>query len=182
MDPRQLAEHLRFFQELGVNGVSRDAAWRRRSAAGHTPAERSPGSADNQAPQVEIVDLPVIRSPKDVLAHIMAWQQRCMAWIHNGGGDEPVFTEEGMAAYNAGVFAKHKDRTLDEVRSAFESTHAEIVSLIEGMSPENVAAPPPWADPIPLVAILSSNTDEHYRVHTHWLTRWLESTASKAAS
>jgi len=28
MDPRQLAEHLRFYQETGVTGISRDARWR----------------------------------------------------------------------------------------------------------------------------------------------------------
>ncbi|MEX1127229.1 MAG: uracil-DNA glycosylase [Vicinamibacterales bacterium] len=33
MDPRQLAEHLRFYQELGVTGVSKDAAWRQRMEA-----------------------------------------------------------------------------------------------------------------------------------------------------
>jgi len=31
VDPRELAEHLRFYQELGVTGISRDAKWRRRS-------------------------------------------------------------------------------------------------------------------------------------------------------
>jgi uracil-DNA glycosylase family 4 len=30
VDHRDLANHLRFYQELGVNGISRDAAWRRR--------------------------------------------------------------------------------------------------------------------------------------------------------
>ena len=30
MDQRQLAEHLRLYQELGVTGISRDPAWRRR--------------------------------------------------------------------------------------------------------------------------------------------------------
>jgi len=30
MDARQVAEHLRFFQELGVTGISRDARWRER--------------------------------------------------------------------------------------------------------------------------------------------------------
>ena len=32
MDARQLAEHLRHFQELGVTGISRDARWRARGA------------------------------------------------------------------------------------------------------------------------------------------------------
>jgi len=30
MDPRQLAEHLRFYQEIGIDGISRDAKWRGR--------------------------------------------------------------------------------------------------------------------------------------------------------
>jgi uracil-DNA glycosylase len=33
MDPRQVAEHLRLYQELGVTGISRDRAWRQRAAA-----------------------------------------------------------------------------------------------------------------------------------------------------
>src|SRR5215203_5945261 len=32
MDSRQVAEHLRFFQELGVTGISRDARWRDRAS------------------------------------------------------------------------------------------------------------------------------------------------------
>ena len=31
MDPRQVAEHLRLFQEMGVTGISRDARWRSRA-------------------------------------------------------------------------------------------------------------------------------------------------------
>jgi DNA polymerase len=37
------AEHLRFFQELGVTGINRDPAWRRRdAAAAEAPAEAAP--------------------------------------------------------------------------------------------------------------------------------------------
>jgi uracil-DNA glycosylase len=54
MDPKQLKEHLRFASELGVAGVSRDLAWRRR--------------AD------DVVAVPAIfsRSPSDALAAIKA--------------------------------------------------------------------------------------------------------------
>jgi uracil-DNA glycosylase family 4 len=34
LDPRQLSEHLRFYEELGVTGINRDPAWRRRESAG----------------------------------------------------------------------------------------------------------------------------------------------------
>ena len=33
MDPRQLAEHLRFYGEMGVSGISRDARWRERAGS-----------------------------------------------------------------------------------------------------------------------------------------------------
>jgi DNA polymerase len=33
VDQRALSEHLRFYQELGVTGISRDPAWRRRAGA-----------------------------------------------------------------------------------------------------------------------------------------------------
>jgi uracil-DNA glycosylase family 4 len=32
VDPRALADHLRFYQELGVTGISRDPAWRKRES------------------------------------------------------------------------------------------------------------------------------------------------------
>jgi DNA polymerase len=52
MDPRQAAEHLRFYEEIGVTGISRDAHWRRREheavpapAFAEAPAGGLPASA-----------------------------------------------------------------------------------------------------------------------------------------
>jgi DNA polymerase len=45
MDPRQIAEHLRFYQELGVTGISRDRAWRERARAADEGAGTDAGSA-----------------------------------------------------------------------------------------------------------------------------------------
>ncbi len=42
MDPSQLAEHLRFFGELGVTGISRDPAWRARGSNVSTPNSQLP--------------------------------------------------------------------------------------------------------------------------------------------
>ena len=60
MDNAHLAEHLRFFQALGVTGVSLDARWRRRAAAAPQPSTRaaedavaadaSPASEDDATP------------------------------------------------------------------------------------------------------------------------------------
>jgi len=42
MDPWQLAEHLRFYQETGVDGISRDATGRQREGAMSTPNAQLP--------------------------------------------------------------------------------------------------------------------------------------------
>ena len=47
MDPRQLAEHLRFYQETGVAGISRDARWRSRE--GDAPSAPVPAPAFAEA-------------------------------------------------------------------------------------------------------------------------------------
>ena len=51
MDPRALAEHLRFYQEMGVTGISRDAAWRGRDAG--TDAEGAGTDAEGAGTHAE---------------------------------------------------------------------------------------------------------------------------------
>jgi len=48
-DTNQLSEHLRFFGELGVSGVSRDPSWRRRGSADRAAAAPPPAD-DASAP------------------------------------------------------------------------------------------------------------------------------------
>jgi uracil-DNA glycosylase family 4 len=60
VDKTQLAEHLRFFQELGVTGISRDSKWRRRGGdptvaeAPHVAAETAASAAAAEAVPVRI--------------------------------------------------------------------------------------------------------------------------------
>ena len=91
MDKHQLAEHLRFFEELGVTGVSRDAAWRRRASTGtesdaaveQIPADHS--NAEVAAP------LAFVRSP-EALAAIRADLGECVRCkLHAQGRKQIVF-------------------------------------------------------------------------------------------
>ena len=53
MDPRQVAEHLRFYAEIGVTGISKDAAWRRRDVDVGSGATTAPPSvASALSPQI----------------------------------------------------------------------------------------------------------------------------------
>ena len=63
-----LAAHLAFYAQAGVDGVSRDAAWRRRGNGGTTPADGLPADASTAggptgepAPSSEGETLPLIR-------------------------------------------------------------------------------------------------------------------------
>jgi DNA polymerase len=80
MDNSQVAEHLRFFQELGVDGVSRDPAWRQRVAA--------PASPD-LAPAARAIPLAAIREPLAVIREDLGDCTRCK--LHGMGRRQIVF-------------------------------------------------------------------------------------------
>jgi uracil-DNA glycosylase len=67
MDLReQFAEHLRFFEELGVRGVSRDAAWRAREGTAAAPA--SPHTQPEFMLQADLLSEPPSSRPEAAAA------------------------------------------------------------------------------------------------------------------
>ena len=60
----QLTEHLRFYKELGVTGLSRDPAWRRRAV----PVPASGDASKPEAAEVTAVPVAVARSAAEALA------------------------------------------------------------------------------------------------------------------
>jgi uracil-DNA glycosylase len=64
MDRSAFAEHLRFFQELGVAGVSRDPKWRRRAAASapEPPAVATEATPESGASDEGVAAVPVALS------------------------------------------------------------------------------------------------------------------------
>jgi uracil-DNA glycosylase family 4 len=103
MDNPHLAEHLRFFQELGVTGLSLDARWRRRAADAGRAAqsvEHQPGieriepiAPTDPSPQAEGDRLlTVSRSPEEALQAIRAEIGDCTRCkLHRLGRRQIVF-------------------------------------------------------------------------------------------
>ena len=58
MDPRQIAEHLRFYEEMGVPGINRDAKWRSRGETGAAPAPSASVSAPSPSVPAPSVSVP----------------------------------------------------------------------------------------------------------------------------
>ena len=64
MDPRQLAEHLRFYQEIGIDGISRDVKWREREGEGQVPTPNAQlPTANAQPPDPRVQDNGVAAQP-----------------------------------------------------------------------------------------------------------------------
>lgn len=63
IDREQLAEHLKFFAELGVDGISRDPAWRARPAGLRPAAARTGAAAGETEAESAAAETAVTREP-----------------------------------------------------------------------------------------------------------------------
>jgi uracil-DNA glycosylase family 4 len=104
VDPRALAEHLRFYQELGVDGISRDRAWRLRAAAqgnrdvaaNDPPADEKIAESSRHVPETNdneaAVPVTLARSAADVLTDVRADIGDCTRCkLHRLGRRQIVF-------------------------------------------------------------------------------------------
>ena len=90
VDRTQLAEHLRFFNELGIGGVSRDPLWTVRRVMASDPAitPTTPGSSVRSIPVTAVSDV----SPADALAAVRADIGDCTRCkLHALGRSQVVF-------------------------------------------------------------------------------------------
>jgi DNA polymerase len=90
----QLTEHLRFYQELGVTGISRDTAWRERAdeTRAAPPAAEAPEPAGTAPVEATGVPVAVSRSLAEALAAIrddLGDCTRCK--LHAQGRQQVVF-------------------------------------------------------------------------------------------
>jgi DNA polymerase len=81
VDKSQVAEHLRFYQELGVDGISKDPAWRRRES---TPPREAPVES-----VVQVISLDAVTNPLHLIREDIGDCTRCK--LHQQGRTQIVF-------------------------------------------------------------------------------------------
>jgi len=114
-------------------------------------------------------------SVKDILSHLTDWEQRCLSWYQAGlRGEVPKTPDEKynwrqLPALNQEIYEKYKDRSLDEVRQAFEVSFEEMMTALDQMSEEELFSPGyyAWTGSGLLRDFMNANTASHYR----WATR-----------
>lgn len=111
-------------------------------------------------------------SVKDIMAHLVDWEQRCIGWFTAGKrGEKPVTPESGykwsqLPALNEKYYLLHKDQPLVEVQAQFQASFQQIMGLLEGIPEEELVTPGyyAWTGEHMLLGYFKANTSSHY----HW--------------
>lgn len=109
-------------------------------------------------------------SVKDVLAHLVAWEQMCLGWYRAGLRGEipplpaPGFKWNQTPQLNQQIYERYCVEPLTAVLSQFHASHNEIMGVIYNLSNETLFLPDqyPWTRKNTLGAYMVSATSSHY--------------------
>ena len=109
-------------------------------------------------------------SVKDVLAHLVEWEQMALGWYRAGlRGEVPAMPAPGFKwnqtpALNQMIYEKHRDRALEDVLQQSDSSFREIHGVIQALSNEELFTPGQhaWTKKLTLGAYMTSATSSHY--------------------
>ncbi|NOT09446.1 MAG: ClbS/DfsB family four-helix bundle protein [Gemmatimonadales bacterium] len=129
-------------------------------------------------------------SVKDVLAHLVAWQQMNLDWYAAGlRGEKPAMPAPGytlreLPRLNEAIYRKHHRRSLQSVLRDYKAHHDRVVALITSLPDSDLITlgrfswtGPSWT----LSDYLRASTAAHYLWARTRIRRWRRSLA-KATS
>jgi hypothetical protein len=119
-------------------------------------------------------------SVKDLLAHLVAWEQLFIDWYQAGlKGSAFAITPVGMSKnaiheINQRIYDQNKSRTLDDVLTKFHASYKYIVSLIEGIPEQDIFAHArfSWTGKLKLADYIAGNTCNHYAWAKLQIRKW----------
>jgi uncharacterized protein (TIGR03083 family) len=116
---------------------------------------------------------------KDVLAHLISWEQLMVKWINislEGGSpaDRPQ-DDADIDRMNAEIYADNQNRDLVGILREFKFSHEQALQVIEGLSEDDLNEPDRFAcwQGRPLWLLIFGNTWEHYQEHRQDIEIWL---------
>lgn len=110
-------------------------------------------------------------SAKDVLAHLIEWEQMVIKWYETGvKGKVPAVPSEEfnwgqLPQLNHAIYLKHRDRSLEDIQKEFKSSYKKIMKLIDFIPEKELftRGQYPWTRNNLLAAYFASATSSHYR-------------------
>jgi hypothetical protein len=121
-------------------------------------------------------------TPKDNLAHLSEWMNSVMGYhIDKRPAHEVMRIPEeaakgwDMEVINPILFARNKDRSLEDVMSELKQTYEKVLAKLEGMSFEDLMAPRHADDPErrPLLLWVIGDTSGHFQEHRETIEKML---------
>jgi hypothetical protein len=124
-------------------------------------------------------------SVKDILVHLVDWEQRLINWYQAGLRGEvpptpaPGLTWRDLPKLNQQGYERHKNESLEEVMEQFEASYRQILSVVQGMSEREIFEPGvyEWTGNSPLLTWIAANTSSHY----NWARRNIKTRAIRQA-
>ena len=109
---------------------------------------------------------------KDVLSHLMEWEQMVIAWYAAGvKGKTPAVPSEKynwgqLPQLNHNIYVKHRERKLVDIQKDFKVSYKKIIKTIEGIPDRELFTRKvyKWTNNNLLAAYFVSCTSSHY----HW--------------
>ena len=124
-----------------------------------------------------------IRSGKDIVAHITAWEQRLVHWLQDAAqGKAPCIPEEGatwddMDRLNSQTLMENHDRPFSQILEASHDSFQQLLEQIELLSEEDLTNPErfAWMEGEPLWRQITSGPGyAHYQGHLFDLVQRLD--------
>ncbi|MDP9316531.1 MAG: ClbS/DfsB family four-helix bundle protein [Chloroflexota bacterium] len=118
------------------------------------------------------------RSVKDILAHLTAWEQRIIQRLDTAhqGDAAPLqtMTRADMDQFNAHVLAANRDRSWQEVVTAFHHSFQQLLDRVQAFTDAELTEPQhfAWLEGSPLWRyLLSGPAYFHYQAHMYDLAQ-----------
>lgn len=124
-------------------------------------------------------------SVKDILAHLVDWEQRFTDWYNAGLQNKvpetpaPGMTWRDLPKLNQEGYELHKDDNLEDVLDQFECSYKQTYTLIESMTEQEIFEPEyfAWTGKSSLLSWIVANTSSHY----NWARRNIRTTVIQRA-
>jgi hypothetical protein len=109
-------------------------------------------------------------SIKDVLAHLVEWEQLFLDWYHCGiEGGVPAIQPTGLGRtvidqLNQGFYGRNRLRPLPAVLADFNASYQEILRTVQAIAEEDMFSPGrfAWTGRLVLADYIAANTCSHY--------------------
>ena len=121
-------------------------------------------------------------SVKDIMAHLLDWEQRFLSWYQMGRrGETPQTPAPGLHwrqldILNQRIYEQYKDIPIEEIQAKFESSYQEILALLEGLPEHELFTPGyyAWLNGECLADWAAANTCNHYYWAKTQVRKWMK--------